>query len=200
MDNLKVYAYSYPTVSRWLQKHLLEKFSQDLAPMPMVYPDMTAAQLDAFLKQSTWAKFSDTVEVFEEPGRGRGIRIIKHVPTGNVVCWYSEDVFSNVQADMVYQINDGDLYASVSNYTGEIQYGVLINDNFEAKSGGCNCYTTFDKFQGRIVAKVRASVHLSLGDVLSLDYGEGYWAYSLSHFQHDEDTKEAIYKFLDFKV
>jgi hypothetical protein len=100
---------------------------------------------------------------------------------------------------MVYQINEGNLYACVSNLTGRIQYGVLINDNLEAKSGGSNCYAAFEIYNGKMVAKVRASADLSPGDILSFDYGEGYWTYSLCHYQHDAITKECILRFLNYK-
>ena len=83
----------------------MERRVQDLEPMPLVYPNMTARQLDEFLKQSKWTKYSGTVEVFKEPGRGRGVRSLKRVIIGDIVCWYSEDAFTSLQADKVYQIN-----------------------------------------------------------------------------------------------
>jgi hypothetical protein len=77
MKNVKGFNYSYPTVSRWLQNHVLEVGSQDLVPMPLVYPNLNAEELNELLKQSDWAKCSDNVEVFDELGRGRGVRVVK---------------------------------------------------------------------------------------------------------------------------
>ncbi len=47
--------------------------------MPLVYPDLSASQLNDFLKQSSWVKFKSNVEVFDEAGMGRGVRVLKAI-------------------------------------------------------------------------------------------------------------------------
>ena len=44
--------------------------------MPLVYPNLSAFQLNDFLKQSTWAKLKSNVEVFDEAGMGRSVRVL----------------------------------------------------------------------------------------------------------------------------
>ena len=90
--------------------------------MPVVYPNLNAVQLDALLKQSSWAKYSRNVEVFEEAGRGRGVRLLSKVKKSAIICWYSTDVFDFQQDDKVYQVQNGNLFACVSDFEGQIQY------------------------------------------------------------------------------
>ena len=61
-----------------------------------------------------------------------------------------------------------------------------------------NCVVTCPK-RVVVVGKVRALVDLEAGSVLSLDYYEGYWEYSLSHIQDDADVTEKVLDYLGFK-
>ena len=166
--------------------------------MPLVYPKLSAKELNDLLKRSQWVKFKYNVEVIDELGVGRGVRVMKEISKGNVICWYSTDVFDILQDDMVYQYQDGNLFACVSNYEGRIQFGVLINDNM---TGVPNCEISFSRSANgkKTVAKVIALETLYPGELLSLEYGAGYWAYILSHFSLEKATAARIMNYLKMK-
>ena len=105
------------------------------------------------------------------------------------MCWYSEEVFDTQQFDSVYQFGANGLYASVSNYCGEIQFGILINDDL---SGVPNCDVEFYGKGRHRVAKIIALEDLAPGDALSMDYGLGYWQYSLSHYYQDPGSASKL--------
>ncbi len=70
-------------------------------------------------------------------------------------------------------------------HSGEIQFGVLINDDL---TGVPNCDVQFYGKGRSRVAKIIALKDLSTGEALSMDYGVGYWQYSLSHYYTDPDS------------
>ncbi len=74
--------------------------------MPTFYPELNGEQLKLYLKQSKWIKCKKNVEVFDEEGMGRGVRVLKSFTSGDVVCWYSDEVFLTIQPDVVYQFDD----------------------------------------------------------------------------------------------
>ncbi len=68
----------------------------------------------------------------------------------------------------MYQFGAKGLYASVSNYCGEIQFGTLINDDL---SGVPNCDVEFYGKGRHRVTKIIALEDLAPGDALSMEYG-----------------------------
>ena len=83
--------------------------SAELPRMPLVYPNLSASELNDLLMQSSWVKCKYNVEVFDEAEMGRGVRVLKKFLKFDIVCWYSNEVFDTQQLDKVYQFGNNGL-------------------------------------------------------------------------------------------
>ena len=161
-----------------------------------VYPNKSANELNEMLYQ--WgAVGACRVQIFDEPNRGRGVRASRLIKAGTYICLFSKFVHEGPSIkDAFYQYHDvgkTGLFASVDNYCGPIEYGVMINDDL---LGDPNCKIVFEQIHGSYVAKVYAVFDIEDGEALSLAYSKDYWTNLVNFYDIDLNLLNTITDFL----
>ena len=163
----------------------------------MVHPSRSAPYLISKFRE--WGVIGlDIVKVVNVLGLGRGLSALKKIFKSQIICSYTTLLTDERNPnDEIYQYQDvrtGE-YASVADYLGVIQFGVLANHSFNEV--GNNSIVRLRCHDGVWTAVLVATRDIEKNESICLDYGEEYWRNIVSNYILDPETELIVRQYLN---